>query len=143
MDNSIELKHKPYLFRHQLFSYHEEENVYEQDNEKMQSDAPEFPIIVRIDGEEFKNITDYTTNTYDIERLSENEGKTFAQIGKTIIFGRPMDGKKIENISIDYYYVATDIRMKIILRRNSVEDESVTPALYSYHIRCQSYDQEE
>ncbi len=142
MDHSIELKHNPYLFRNQLFSYHEEENIYEQDSNKMMAASPEFPMIVRVNGEEFKNITDYTTNTYDTERLSENEGKAFAQIGKTIVFGRPIDGRKIENISVDYYYVATDIRMKVILRRNSVEDESVTPALYSYHIRCQSYDQE-
>jgi hypothetical protein len=141
-DNSVTLKHKPYLFRKSLFAYQEKENVYEQDPEKLSSIAPEFPIIVRVNGEEYKNITNYATNTYDVERLSENEGKTFAQIGNRIIFGRPIDGSKLENITVDYYYVATDIRLKAILRRNSMEDESVTPALYSYSIRCQSYDQE-
>lgn len=141
-NNAVELKHKPYLFRKKLFNYHEKENVYQQDEDTLQSLTPEFPMIVRVDGKEFKNITNYASNTYDVERLKENEGMTFAQIGTTIVFGRPIDGMKIENIDIDYYYVATDIRMKAILRRNSVEDESVTPALYSFHIRCQSYDQE-
>lgn len=142
VNNSVTLKHKPYLFRKDLFVYNEDENLYHQDNEKLSSRSPEFPMIVRVNGEEYKNITNYGTNTYDVERLTEDEGKTFAQIGNTIIFGRPIDGAPIQNITIDYYYVATDIRMKAILRRNSVEDESVTPALYNYHIRCQSYDQE-
>jgi len=141
-DNSVTLKHKPYVFRKDLFSYHEKENVYEQNSEKLTSVSPEFPIIVRVGGVEFKNITNYANNTYDVERLLENDGKTFAQIGNRIVFGRPTDGTKLENINIDYYYIATDIRLKAILRRNSVEDESVTPALYSYSIRCQSYDQE-
>jgi hypothetical protein len=142
MNNSVTLKHKPYLFRKDLFTYNEDENLYNQDNEKLSSRSPEFPMIVRVDGEEYKNITNYATNTYDVERLTENEGKTFAQIGNTIVFGKPIDGTPIQNVTVDYYYVATDIRMKAILRRNSVEDESVTPALYNYHIRCQSYDQE-
>ncbi|WAT23586.1 hypothetical protein O0R52_21560 (plasmid) [Bacillus halotolerans] len=142
INNSITLKHKPYLFRKDLFNYNEEDNAYTQDENKLSSISPEFPIIVRVNGIEFKNITNYSSNSYDIERLTENDGKTFAQIGNTIVFGSPIDGGKIENINVDYYYVATDIRMKAILRRNSVEDESVTPALYSYHIRCQSYDQE-
>lgn len=142
MNSSITLKHKPYLFRKDLFSYNEDENLYNQDDEKLSSSSPEFPMIVRVNGEEYKNVTNYATNTYDVERLTENEGKTFAQIGNTIVFGKPIDDTPIQNITVDYYYVATDIRMKAILRRNSVEDESVTPALYSYHIRCQSYDQE-
>lgn len=137
-NNAIELKHSPYLFRNSLFKYNEKENRYAQNENK----TPEFPIIVRVNGEEFKNITNHATNTYDTERLTENEGKTFAQIGKTIVFGKPIDGAKIENITVDYYYVTTDIRLKAILRRNSMEDESVTPALYSYSIKCQSYDQE-
>lgn len=141
-NNSITLKHKPYLFRKDLFSYNEDENTYSQDEDKLSSTTPEFPIIVRVNGEEFKNITNYSSNSYDIERLTENDGKTFAQVGNRIVFGNPIDGGKIENINVDYYYVATDIRMKAILRRNSVEDESVTPSLYSFHIRCQSYDQE-
>jgi hypothetical protein len=142
MNNSIELKHKPYLFRKDIFAYDEEQNVYGQDNEKLSSYSPEFPMIVRVNGKEYKNITNYATNTYDVERLTENEGKTFAQIGNTIVFGKPLDGSESKDITVDYYYVATDIRMKAILRRNSVEDESVTPALYEFHIRCQSYDQE-
>ncbi|KUF34436.1 hypothetical protein AMR94_02230 [Bacillus sp. G3(2015)] len=137
-NNAIELKHSPYLFRNSLFKYNEKENRYAQNENK----TPEFPIIVRVNGEEFKNITNHATNTYDTERLTENEGKTFAQIGKTIVFGKPIDGAKIENITVDYYYVTTDIRLKAILRRNSMEDASVTPALYSYSIKCQSYDQE-
>lgn len=142
VNNSIALKHKPYLFRKNLFVYNEDENLYNQNSDTLSAQSPEFPMIVRVDGEEYKNITDYTTNTYDVNRLKENEGKTFAQIGNTIIFGSPIDGSPIQNITVDYYYVATDIRMKAILRRNSVEDESVTPALYDYHLRCQSYDME-
>lgn len=141
-NNAVTLKHKPYLFRSNLFNYHEEENLYEQDQDKLTSESPEFPMIVRVNGEEYKNVTNYASNTYDTERLEENDGKTFAQIGSKIIFGKPIDNSKIENVNVDYYYAATDIRMKAILRRNSVEDESVTPALYSYYIRCQSYDQE-
>lgn len=141
-DSAITLKHKPYLFRTQLFPYDKKKQEYYLDESKMSSLTPEFPMIVRINGQEFKNVTNYMTNTYDVERLVENEGKTFAQIGNRMIFGKPIDGMKLENITVDYYYVATDIRMKAILRRNSVEDESVTPALYNYNIRCQSYDQE-
>ncbi|MCD7910934.1 hypothetical protein KC480_05265 [Bacillus velezensis] len=142
INNSITLKHKPYLFRSALFTYNKKDNTYAQDENNLSSMSPEFPINVWVNREEYKNITNYSTNSYDIERLTENDGKTFAQIGNSIIFGKPIDGSKIENINVDYYYVATDIRMKAILRRNSVEDESVTPALYSFHIRCQSFDQE-
>lgn len=142
LNSSLTLKHKPYLFRKSLFSYKEEDSVYEQESQKLSAASPEFPMIVRVNGQEYKNITNYATNTYDAERLTEYDGKTFAQIGNTIVFGRPIDGSKLENITVDYYYVATDIRLKAILRRNSPEDESVTPALYSYHVRCQSFDQE-
>jgi hypothetical protein len=140
-NNSLELKHKPYLFRQNLFVYDEDELDYKQTDD-LSASSPEFPMIVRVNGEEYVNVTDYATNTYDHNRLSENEGKAFAQIGRRLIFGRRMDGGAIENITVDYYYVATDIRLKAIFRRNSAEDQSVTPALYSYHVRCQSFDQE-
>ncbi|MGV7000382.1 hypothetical protein ACWA2C_16975 [Priestia megaterium] len=141
-NNSVTLKHKPYLFRNSLFHYQEDENSYTQDTQILTSSTPEFPMIVRVNGEEYLNITNYTSNTYDVNRLTDNDGKTFAQIGNTIVFGKPIDGTPIQDINVDYYYITTDIRMKAILRRNSVEDESVTPALYSFNIRCQSYDQE-
>lgn len=142
-DNKIQLKHKPYIFRKDFFKYNEDDLSYEQDNNKLKAVSPDFPIIVRVDGEEFLNITDYLNNSYDAERLLDNDGKSFAQIGNTIIFGEPIDGRSLENVTVDYYYVTTDIRMKAILRRNSTEHNSITPALYSYSIRCQSFDQED
>jgi hypothetical protein len=142
-NNSIELTYYPYLYRDVLFQYNPAKERYDQDETKYTPQEIYYPIIVRVNGEEFKNITDYTTNTYDPERLKENGGKTFAHIGKKIIFGTPINGPKIENIVVDYHYIATEMRIKAILRRNHAGYESITPSLYSYQIRCQSFDQEE
>lgn len=139
-NRSVTLHHKPYLFREKLFHYHKKEQRYEQ--KEVTGKDPEYPVVVRVNGEEYLNITNYVTNSYNVKDLEKNEGKTFAQIGNQLIFGAPNDQRPLENITVDYYYVATDIRMKAILRRNTTEDESITPSLYSYHIRCQSYDQE-
>jgi hypothetical protein len=141
-NNCVELKHYPYLFRKVMFQYNKDEGRYDEDSSTYNSNEIYYPIIVRVKGVEYKNITDYATNSYDPERLKENGGRTFAHIGKKIIFGKPENGEKLEDIVVDYHYITTDIRLKAILRRNHAGYESVTPALYSYQLRCQSFDQE-
>jgi len=139
---SVTLSHTPYVFRSQLFRYNSETERYEQDNSRLQADDLYYPVIVRVNGEEYRNITDYTTGTYDREKLqTANGGKVFAQVGNKIFFPNTTSDK-LANITVDYFYLTTDVRLKAILRRNHAGYESVTPALYSYTLRCQSYDQE-
>jgi hypothetical protein len=140
LNQSIELSYYPYLFRDQMYQYNQHSQRYEY---QTPSQEIYYPIIVRVNGQEFKNITDYTTNTYDPERLKENGGKTFAHVGKTIVFGSPIDGTDLRNIVVDYHYLPIHMRLKAILRRNHASHNSVTPSLYRYQIRCQSFDQEE
>ena len=140
-DNTITLKHSPYLFRKDIFSYNEDELKYDTVEEQVQMSNPTFPINVRVNGKDFYNVTDYTGNSYNEEDLKKNEGYSFAQVGGKVYLGRPIDGHEIKDIRIDYHYIATDIRLKAILRRNSTENQSITPSLYSYKIKAQSFDQ--
>lgn len=141
-DNSITLTHMPYLHRDKLFGYDEDLGRYQEEKETLEASNIFYPIIVRVDGEEYKNITDYATNSYDPDRLKENAGKTYAQIGDRILFGQPDGNKVIANVTVDYYFITTNIRLKSILRRNHAGNESITPALYHYQVKCQSYDLE-
>jgi hypothetical protein len=141
-NSSVTLKHQPYIYRNEIFQYDRLRETYNEDSSNYQSDDEYYPIIVRVRGEEYKNITNYSTKSYDSERLKENGGKTFAHLGNRIIFGQRDDGVSLEDITVDYYYVTTNIRLKAILRRNYSGYESITPALYEYKIKCQSYDQE-
>ena len=139
-NNQVTLKHMPYLSREHIYQYYEQTNEYQQNNQMLKASSIHFPIIVHVKGKEFKNITDYTHYTYDPERLKENNGETFAHIGNQIIFGTPVH-HPLEEITVDYHYIATDIRIKAILRRNHAGYESLTPALYHYHIQGKTYDQ--
>lgn len=140
--NRITLSHMPYLHREFLYNYQDATGRYEDDKDVLKASQFTYPLIVRVEGEEYKNITDYTSNTYDPERLNENNGKSFAHIKNQIFFGNPTDGTTIQNVTIDYYYITTSIRLKAILRRNHASYESVTPALFNYKIKTQSYDQD-
>lgn len=139
--NSVTLKHKPYLFRKDIFEYNDTTLQYEEVEEQTAINSPTFPMNIRVNGKDFYNVTNYTTNSYEEDDLKNNEGYSFAQIGNEVFFGRPIDGHEIKNIRIDYHYIATDIRLKAILRRNSTENQSITPSLYSYKIKAQSFDQ--
>jgi hypothetical protein len=142
-NNTITLKHVPYVFREKLFTYDSILQRYQQDSSQLTADKLYYPVIVRVNGVEYKNITDYANSSFGVERLeNENDGHAFAQIGNQIIFPSSVSSETLKNITVDYYYLTTDIRLKAILRRNSAEHESVTPALYSYSLRCQTYDQE-
>lgn len=139
--NTLTLKHTPYLFRKDIFLYNEDNLKYDTVEEPVQISSPTFPINVRVNGKDFYNVTDYTGNSYNEEDLKKNEGYSFAQIGNKVYLGRPIDGHEIKDIRIDYHYIATDIRLKAILRRNSTEYPSITPSLYSYKIKAHSFDQ--
>lgn len=137
VNRQVMLKHVPYLFKGDLFSYSEDKRAYEQ---QATEDLLAYPMHVTVNGETFKNITDYGTQTYDEKRLEENDGKTFGHVGNRLVFGKPIDQTPLTNIYVDYFYVSTEVRLKAILRRNSVDDESVTPALYDYQLRFDTYD---
>ncbi|SFJ65773.1 hypothetical protein SAMN02799624_05416 [Paenibacillus sp. UNC496MF] len=142
-NNTVTIKHVPFVFRNQLFAYDDTLERYNQDDTQLQAEDLYYPVIVRVNGVEYKNITDYSSGTYDTSRLQiENEGHVFAQIGNQIIFPIAAFGDELKNITVDYYYLTTDVRLKAILRRNSAGYESVTPAVFSYSLRCQTYDQE-
>jgi hypothetical protein len=142
-NNTVTLEHTPYVFRSQIFSYQSDTERYMQDESQFRADSLYYPVIVRVNGVEYKNITDYANGTYDKDRLQrENEGRCFAQIGNKIYFPIPAFGQELKNITVDYYYLTTDIRLKAILRRNSAGYESITPSLYNYSIKCLTYDQE-
>ena len=141
--NTIELSHMPYLHREHLYHYNESSGKYEDDKTKLNSSNITYPLIVRVNNEEYLNVTDYKNNHLNPDDLEKNKGKTFAQIGKQLIFGQPTDGSPIENIVVDYHYITTSIRMKMIFRRNHSGYSSLTPALLSYKIKSESYDQVE
>ncbi|QHW35631.1 hypothetical protein GZH47_33800 (plasmid) [Paenibacillus rhizovicinus] len=140
---TVTLKHTPYIFREQVFSYDGENERYNQDSSQFNAADMYYPIIVRVGGVEYTNITNYTNGTYDKERLQATSGeKVFAQIGSKIYFPTTPTVDELKDITVDYYYLTTDVRLKAILRRNHAGYESITPALYNYTLRCQSYDQE-
>ncbi len=142
-NNTVTLKHVPYVYRSKLFSYDKKNERYDQDNDQLKIDKVFYPMIVHVDGIEYTNITDYSNGTYDKDKLqNDNSGKNFAQIGNTVYLPVSTFGNEMKNITVDYYYLATDVRIKAILRRNNAGYESVTPAVYSYAVRCQTYDQE-
>ena len=140
--NKVMLSHMPYLHRDYLYDYEETSGRYSDNKSVLNASSFTYPLIVRVQGEEYKNITDYTNNTYDPDRLKENNGKAFAHIKNEIIFGHPTDNTPLENISVDYFYMTTSVRMKAILRRNHAGHNSVTPGLFSYSLKTQSYDQD-
>ncbi|WP_067923581.1 hypothetical protein [Alicyclobacillus shizuokensis] len=138
-DNTVTLKHEPFIYRSDLFTYDQDAALYTQDDSKLSPANPYYSVRVMVNGVEYENITDYTTGTFDREKLqTANGGKCFAQIGNKIYFPT---GQQLTNIVVDYFYLTTDIRLKAILRRNAAGYESVTPALYEYSVRCQTYDQ--
>lgn len=137
-DNSIELSNLPYLHRDFLYEYRD--SSYVDKKEILTPDQFTYPLIVRVNGVEFKNITDYTNNHYNPERLKENSGRTFAHIRNKIIFGNP-NNMELKNIIVDYYYLTSSLRLKAILRRNHAGYESITPALVKYHIKAKTFDQ--
>jgi hypothetical protein len=142
-NGTVTLKHIPYVFRNQIFSYDPINERYDQQSSEFDASDMYYPVIVRVNGVEYKNITDYAHGTYDKERLQlENGGRVFAQVGDKIHFPISTFAGELKNITIDYFYLTTDVRIKAILRRNHAGYESITPALYSYTVRCQSYDQE-
>ena len=136
-NNCLFLSHTPYLKRESMFIFNEDKQSYQQ-KEDSEEEQIQFPVIVRINGIEFKNITNYASQTYEEKDLFDNGGKAFAHIGNRIILGQPIDRTPLTNISVDYFYLTTDVRLKAIFRRNSMENESITPSLYSYRIRSQS-----
>lgn len=141
---TVTLSKTPFVSYSHLFSYDENNQRYVQDDSQLQAEDLFYPVMVRVNGEEYLNITDYTYNTFDQEKLkNSNDGKAFAHIGRTIYFAPPQQGRELRDIYVDYYYLSTDIRLKAILRRNDTEHDSITPNLYSYSIKCQSFDQED
>lgn len=142
-NNTVTLQHIPYVYRSEIFDYNSHDDRYTQDSSQLSMDKLYYPVIVRVGGVEYQNITDYASGTYDKNRLqNENDGKNFAQIGNTLYFPISAFDGELKNITVDYYYLTTDVRLKAILRRNSAGYESVTPSVYSWSIRCQTYDQE-
>ncbi|WDI05095.1 hypothetical protein PUW25_26355 (plasmid) [Paenibacillus urinalis] len=142
-NNTITLQHTPYVYRSEIFNYDSQNDRYTQDSSQLSMDKLYYPVIVRVGGAEYKNITDYASGTYDKNRLqNENDGRNFAQIGNTLYFPISTFDGELKDIVVDYYYLTTDVRLKAILRRNSAGYESVTPSVYSWSIRCQTYDQE-
>jgi|SRR5579875_311569 len=140
-NKTVTLQHTPYVFRSHVFQYDSNVNQYMQDNTQLESNQLYYPVTVRVNGKEYKNITDYSYGTYDPDRLqTENNGQCFAQIGNKIYFPTSASGEELKNITVDYYYVSTEVRLKAILRRNNAGYESVTPSLYSWSLKCQTYD---
>lgn len=138
---SMDLRHVPYLSRTYLFEKTRRDSNYGQAKNVLNERSPEFPIHIWADDKELINITDYDSQTYDPARLEENGGYTFAQIGKHIVLGNPTDKTVFGLIKVDYRYILTNIRLKAILRRNTLDSESVTPSLYDYTIQCETRDQ--
>lgn len=142
LGSEVTLTNVPYLSRNFLFDKNRNDESYKQKENVLANVTIEYPVQVWADGKELMNVTSYDSNTYDPERLKENNGYTFAQIGKQVILGSPVDKKIIDKVKIDYHYIINNIRMKAILRRTTLENDSVTPELTAYTIQCINKDQE-
>lgn len=141
--SQLTLKNKPYLSREFLFEKKRNEEQYKQKSNALDTGAIEFPIQIWANEKYLKNVTDYDSNTYDPERLKENDGYSFAQIGNTVVLGVPIDKKgSYPKLRVDYHYIINNIRLKAILRRTTFESNSVTPELLNYTIQCTNKDQE-
>lgn len=140
--SSITLQNTPYLSRNFLFAKDRNEESYKQKENVLKEVSIEYPVQIWVDDIPLLNITNYDSNTYDPERLLENNGYTFAQIGSEITFGKPVDKETFSVVKVDYHYIINNIRMKAILRRTTLDNDSVTPELLNYTIQCINKDQE-
>lgn len=141
--STLKLENKPYLSRSFLFEKNKKDESYKQKENVLSTHSIEYPIQIWVDKKSLLNITDYDSNSYDPERLKENNGYTFAQIGTSIILGAPEDTQGVfKEVVIDYHYIINSVRMKAILRRTTLSNDSVTPEILEYTIQCINKDLE-
>jgi hypothetical protein len=102
-----------------------------------------------------KNITNYKTGhspefkRYSIDPETSYNGFEYYQVGDKLYFSETFNNANIFNtdfnnadeshgnakIQVDYEYLSSDFRMKIILRRNSTDENTLTPVVHEYTLK--------
>ena len=98
-----------------------------------------------------KNVTDYKTGThepltaYSIDTETAYNGFDYYHEGDKLVFSQTFNKADIyindqdshgnATIVVDYEYLSSDFRMKIILRRNSTDENTLTPIVHDYTLK--------
>lgn len=140
--SSIDLSYTPYVMR--SFLLEEDKKTKRVEQRDLSEDAGDLrlPLHVWADEVRLQDVTNYASATFNPEDLKENNGYTFAVINNKIYLGTPNDRAIYEQVTVDYRYILMNIRLKAILRRNTNDDDSITPVLKSYTLRVETKDLE-
>jgi hypothetical protein len=98
-----------------------------------------------------KNITNYKTGIhedlkgYSIDSASPYNGFEYYQVGNQLFFSETFNKADIytneevshgnATIKVDYEYLSSQFRVKIILRRNSTDENTLTPIVHEYALK--------
>jgi hypothetical protein len=98
-----------------------------------------------------KNITNYKTGInkaitpYSIDPASSYSGFEYYQVGDQLYFGETFNNADIytnqsvshgnATITVNYQYLSSQFRVKIILRRNSTDENTLTPIVHEYALK--------
>jgi hypothetical protein len=98
-----------------------------------------------------KNVTNYKTGihpemkAYSIDPESAYNGFEFYQEGDKLFFTETFNNADMytnaqeshgnAKIQVEYEYLSSDFRMKIILRRNSTDENTLTPVVHEYTLK--------
>lgn len=140
--STVTLSHTPFVVREYMLNENKKTKRVEQ-KEKVNEEADlRLPIHVWADEVRLLDVTNYASATFDPIDLKQNNGYTFAVINNKIYLGTPNNRAIYERVTVDYRYILMNIRMKAILRRNTNDDDSITPVLKNYTLRVETKDLE-
>lgn len=139
---TLSLSYTPLVIRPYLLNEDKKTKRVEQIEAIQDTPDIRLPIHVWADDERLLDVTNYASATFDPDRLHENEGYTFAVINNKIYLGTPYNRAIYKQVTVDYRYILMNIRLKAILRRNTNDDDSVTPILKKYTLRIETKDLE-
>lgn len=138
----LTLSNTPFVVREYLLKEDKKNKRVEQKEDIQQAQDLRLPLHVWADDVRLVDVTNYASATFNPEDLKQNNGYTFAVINNKIYLGTPNDRAIYEQVTVDYRYILTNIRLKAILRRNTNDDDSITPVLKSYTLRVETKDLE-
>lgn len=140
--NVLTLSYTPFVKRSYILKEDRKTKEVGQVENILKTAALDLPLHIWADDVRLQDVTDYASATYDPEKLKENNGYTFACVNNKIYLGTPNDKSIYEQVTVDYRYILMNIRMKAILRRNTNDDNSITPVLEKYTLRVETKDLE-
>lgn len=123
---SVQLSRTPYVNQANVLDYQFDQNNYKT-NDQLQSS-----VLVWVNGISFKNITDYSSKSFNRKLLQEEEeGKCFAHIGNRIYFPISTFDGELKNIHVQYLYVHRSLRFRIDIEHHFPHAKHCSPAISS------------